>query len=120
MRGCLVLAVFTWTQSVVAATFVGELTARYEVTEYLDGTYTVVEQSGPMQFILTTDYSQIDWDIIFDVDLLMAGGPTQSFETRFCDSPPLSDSGGDRIMVLEGGPKDERVTAGSATSLAAF
>ena len=37
-----------------------------------------------------------------------------------CDSPPLSDSGGDRIMVLEGGPKDERVTAGSATSLAAF
>ena len=25
-----------------------------------------------------------------------------------CDSPPLSDSGGDRIMVPEGGPKDER------------
>ena len=36
-----------------------------------------------------------------------------------CDSPPLSDSGRDRIMVPVGGPKDERVAAGSATSLAA-
>jgi hypothetical protein len=36
-----------------------------------------------------------------------------------CDSPPLSDGGGDRIMVPVGGPKDERFTAGSATTLAA-
>ena len=36
-----------------------------------------------------------------------------------CDSPGLSDIGGDRIMVSVGGPKDERVTAGSAASLAA-
>jgi len=36
-----------------------------------------------------------------------------------CDSPPLSDSGGDRIMVPVGGPKDERARAGSAASLAA-
>ncbi len=29
-----------------------------------------------------------------------------------CDSPPLSDSGGDRIMVPEGGPRDERIGRG--------
>jgi hypothetical protein len=37
-----------------------------------------------------------------------------------CDSPGLSDSGGDRIMVPVGGPKDERVEAGSVASLAAI
>ena len=36
-------------------------------------------------------------------------------EGKICDSPGLSDSGGDRIMV-PGGPQDERVRAGSVAS----
>ena len=39
------------------------------------------------------------------------------FMTSGCDSPPLSDSGGGRIMVPEGVPKDERI-AGRRPSLA--
>jgi hypothetical protein len=58
---------------------------------------------------------------LFVSGLLVLGiAPYQQFiyGGRNCDSPVLSDSGGDRIMVLAGGPKDERVIAGSVASSA--
>jgi len=87
MRICFLLAIFTCSQTVVAAsTFVGQTTANFRVTERLDGTTTTANKIGTFNISLTTDYSTMRWSLDFDVDLLMSGGPTQSFETRLLAS----------------------------------
>lgn len=70
-------------QSVAAATFVGQTSASFWVNEYYDGTGTSVQKFAPLSVTLSTDYRAIEWTLSFDVDLLMAGGPDQPFETWF-------------------------------------
>jgi hypothetical protein len=77
-----ILCVFLHQRLVAAATFTGQTTATFRMVEYLDGSTTTVQQATPIFVTLTTDYSNISWTMEFDVDLLMAGGPTQAFETR--------------------------------------
>ena len=91
MRICFLLAVLVCTQSVVAAsTFVGQTTANFRVTETIDGTTTTANKTGAIGFTLTTDFSTMRWSLDFDVDLLMAGGPSQSFETRLLANGSLT------------------------------
>ena len=52
-----------------------------------------------------------------EVDGVIFGDTAFMAPGKDCDSPPLSDSGGGRIMVPEGVPKDERI-AGRRPSLA--
>jgi hypothetical protein len=82
MRLLLALAFFAWAQSVVAATFVGEIQGSFRVTERIDNTTTVVSTNAPLGISLSTDYTTMRWSIDLDGDILMAGGPSQSFETR--------------------------------------
>ena len=70
-------------QPLTAATFTGSAEARFVVTEYLDNSSVTVAQVAPISFTFTTDYKQISWGISYDVDLLMAGGADQPYETRF-------------------------------------
>ncbi len=48
---------------------------------------------------------------------LKSEAPVQE-ERPSCDSPPLSDSGGDRIMVPDGGLNDERFGRGRVAAYA--
>jgi hypothetical protein len=47
--------VFVLSNSVAAGTFIGESQVNYVVHEYVDGILTVVEQPGPLTFVLTSD-----------------------------------------------------------------
>lgn len=76
------LAVLVSNQTGIAATFVGQATTTFKVVEVLDGTTTSASQTGTMNIALSTNYSTMSWTLGFDVDLLLAGGPSQSFETR--------------------------------------
>ena len=67
---------------VQAATFVGEKQVTFRVEEWLDGTSTSAGRAGTVNFTLTTDYAAMRWSMDFDVDLLLAGGPDEPFETR--------------------------------------
>ena len=83
MRALFLLTAFLWAQSVVvAATFVGEIQSIFKVTERIDGTTTIANKDAPLRVTLTTDYTTMRWSVDVDADLLMAGGPTQAFETR--------------------------------------
>jgi hypothetical protein len=79
-----------WLSVASAASFVGQADATFRVVETVDGTTTSVNKTAPIQFTLSTDYSTMHWSLDFDVDLLLAGGPTQSFETRLAATANLS------------------------------
>jgi hypothetical protein len=64
-----------------AATFTGTTIATFKVTEVLDGTTTNATKTAPVNIVLTTDYTTLSWSMNFNVNLVMSGGPTQSFET---------------------------------------
>jgi len=68
-------------QGVAAGAFTGTTTATFNVREILDGAPTTVSKSGPLSVNLTTDYSTLRWSLSWNVNLVMSGGPSQSFET---------------------------------------
>ncbi len=76
----LILALVT-VQAVAAGTFTGTATATFNVRETIDGSATTVSKSGPLSISLTTDYSTLRWSLNWNVNLVMSGGPSQSFET---------------------------------------
>jgi hypothetical protein len=82
MRGCYLLVVFAWAQSAIAATFVGQIQGTFRVSERIDSTATEVSKNAPLGVTLTTDYTNMRWSVDLSADILMAGGPSQSFETR--------------------------------------
>src|SRR5688572_16643243 len=79
----------TTVQTVAGGTFKGTTNATFTVKESLDGTTTTATKSGLFNVSLNTDYSTMRWSLDFDVNLLMAGGPTQSFETTLVASGNL-------------------------------
>jgi hypothetical protein len=93
MRTVFGLVILAWTQVAAAAgTFVGQTTANFRVREAIDGNITTADKSGDLSISLTTDYSTMQWSVDFDVDLLIAGGPGQSFETRLLAAGSLTTS----------------------------
>ncbi len=91
-----------------AGTFTGSGTATFNVSETLDGTTTTASKSGPVNFVLTTDYSTMSWSMNFNVSLVVAGGPTQSFETDLTASGSVSSTRMRYKFVL---PNDTRTIA---------
>src|SRR4051794_14518758 len=77
-------------QVVAAGTFTGPTTATFRVTEQLDGTSTTATKVGTINVSLTTDYSTMRWTMDFNVNLVMSGGPSQSFETTLAASGSLT------------------------------
>ena len=73
-----------------ASTFVGQIQANFRVTEVLDGTTTIENEIGTLDVAVTTDYTNMRWSLDFDVDLLIAGGPGQPFETRLAANGSLT------------------------------
>jgi hypothetical protein len=82
MRAVLLLVALVWAQSAFAATFVGEIQGTFRVTERIDSTTTEVSKTAPLGVSLTTDYTTMRWSVDLSADVLMAGGPSQPFETR--------------------------------------
>lgn len=83
MRAVFTLAVVLWTQSfTAAATFIGDIRPVFRVYEHLDGTVTTAQNVGRVDFVLSTDYTNIEWEMRFDVTMGIAGGPTLPFETN--------------------------------------
>jgi hypothetical protein len=93
MRIILLVLVLLWSQTAAAATYVGNYNARFQVTERLDGVVTTLVKIGPARFVMNTDYDNIKWSMSFDVDLLMAGGPEENFETRLRATGVLTPHG---------------------------
>jgi hypothetical protein len=82
MRFVFGLVILAWTHLAVAGTFVGQTTGTFRVSEVVDSTLTEVSKVAPLGVTLTTDYSTMRWSVDLSADVLMAGGPSQSFETR--------------------------------------
>jgi hypothetical protein len=73
-----------------AATFTGTTTATFAVKEILDGTTTTATKTAPVNFTLTTDYTTVRWTMSWNANLVISGGPTQSFETDLATSGSIT------------------------------
>lgn len=61
-----------------ASTFVGQVDGRFEIQEGATRASGIV----PVSVTVTTDYSSLDYELTWDFDITVAGGPEEQFETR--------------------------------------
>ncbi|TWT37010.1 hypothetical protein KOR34_19560 [Posidoniimonas corsicana] len=75
---CVAVVLFAGCQALAQSTFVAQVEGTFELRE---GSASAVGR-GPVEITLTTNYSTVLFEFSWDVELLMAGAPEETFETR--------------------------------------